>query len=60
MRCPLKGSFSCRTCRRWLEGEWSRATPDERVEIQRQMAAGHCDDCHRKHCTQTITESDHE
>lgn len=57
MRCPLKSAHSCRLCRRWLEGEWSRATPEERVEIQRQMTAGHCDDCHRKHCTPTTTES---
>jgi hypothetical protein len=49
-RCRFKSAFSCRICRRWLEGEWSGATPEQRIEIQRQMDAGHCDDCHRKYC----------
>lgn len=50
--CRFKSSTSCRLCRRWFEGDWSRAaTPEERAEIQRQMDAGHCDDCHRQHCT---------
>jgi len=42
---PLKGSFSCRRCRRWLEGDWSAADPAARVEIERQMATGRCDAC---------------
>ncbi len=46
---PLKSSFSCRICRRWLEGEWSSATTKEaRDEIQRQMGVGRCDDCTRR------------
>jgi hypothetical protein len=48
--CRFKDAYSCRVCRRWLEGEWSSAGPAERVEIQRQMDAGHCDDCHRRVC----------
>lgn len=45
-----KSAHSCRVCRRWLEGEWSSAAPPERVELQRQMDAGHCDRCHAEHC----------
>lgn len=50
--CRFKSSTSCRLCRRWFEGAWSRATtPEGRAEIQRQMDAGHCDSCHITHCT---------
>lgn len=45
---PLKSAHSCRVCRRWLEGEWPRATAEQKVEIQRQMDVGRCDDCTRK------------
>lgn len=49
--CRFKSSTSCRLCRRWFEGDWFRADAAQRVEIQRQMDAGHCDDCHATHCT---------
>lgn len=45
---PLKSSPSCRVCRRWLEGEWPTADDAGRAEIERQMAAGRCDDCTRR------------
>lgn len=45
---PLKSSHQCRRCRRWLEGEWFDADAAGRVEIQRQMDAGRCDDCTRR------------
>lgn len=45
---PLKSSHECRRCRRWLEGEWSSASPEERIEIERQMSVGRCDDCTRR------------
>lgn len=41
----MKSSTSCRRCRRWLEGEWSDASPEEKVELQRQMDQGFCDVC---------------
>lgn len=41
----LKSAHSCRRCRRWLEGEWARASAEERVELQRQMSNGICDVC---------------
>lgn len=45
----LKSSHSCRLCRRWLEGEWSRATTvAERQSLHRQMTNGLCDDCQIK------------
>ncbi len=46
-RCRFKSAHSCRVCGRWLEGEWSAADAAQRVEIQRQMDAGHCDACHK-------------
>lgn len=45
---PLKSSHECRVCRRWLEGEWARGTPGERVELERQMSVGRCDGCTRE------------
>jgi len=44
---PLKSSHECRVCRRWLEGEWSRAAPEQQDELQRQMNVGRCDNCTR-------------
>jgi hypothetical protein len=45
---PLKSSTSCRMCRRWLEGEWSSASPEQKVELERQMSVGRCDECTRR------------
>ena len=41
----MKSSGSCRVCRRWLEGEWSQATPEQREVIEKEMAQGHCETC---------------
>jgi hypothetical protein len=49
-RCHFKSAHSCRVCRRWLEGEWPDADAAGRVELQRQMDAGHCDACHERVC----------
>lgn len=44
----LQGSHSCRICRHWLEGDWSRAKTDSaRRSVQRQMNNGMCDPCQR-------------
>jgi hypothetical protein len=48
--CRFKSAHTCRVCGRWLEGEWSGADAAGRVEIQRQMDAGHCDTCHERVC----------
>jgi hypothetical protein len=42
---PLAHSELCRMCSRWLEGDWTRADPAEKRELERQMAVGRCDDC---------------
>lgn len=49
-RCRFKSAHSCRVCRRWFEVDWFRADAAGRVEIQRQMDAGHCDRCHAEYC----------
>lgn len=48
--CSFKSAHSCRICGRWLEGEWNVEAPPGRVELQRQMDAGHCDLCHERVC----------
>lgn len=51
---PLKSAHSCRLCGRWLEGEWSGASLEEKSEIQRQMDVGRCDDCTRKEAAKLV------
>ncbi len=44
---PLKSCHQCRICCRRLEGEWSAASPEQKVELERQMRVGRCDYCTR-------------
>jgi len=41
----LAPAHSCRRCNHWIEGDWPRATPEQRKALEAQMNGGECGTC---------------